>query len=203
MNPFPFPHAVLDGMWKQDLLCDVIAEFPRPGDMRWRRFDNEHEQKLGCDDRRLWGPKTRLLMDEMMSTSWAEYVGSLFDIEGLVAGAEGGGMHRIEPGGHLDVHADFNHSEDGMWRRVNCLLFLNPDWCEADGGRLELWDDDGVKVSIAPKFDRTVVFVTSDRSFHGHPHPLPGPKSRLSLACYFFTIDRPDDASDPHSTVFR
>jgi len=50
---------------------------------------------------------------------------------------EGGGLHQIEPGGHLKVHADFNrHPRTGLARRLNALIYLNRDWKPEYGGAL-------------------------------------------------------------------
>lgn len=71
-----------------------------------------------------------------------------------------------------------------------------------------MWDrnmDHCVK-RIAPKFNRMVIFSTTDFTFHGHPDPLtcPADVTRKSLALYYFTNGRPtDEISEAHSTLFR
>src|SRR6266436_1022806 len=56
----------------------------------------------------------------------------------------GGGLHQIEAGGFLKVHADFNvHPKLKLDRRLNMLVYLNKDWREEWGGHLELWSRDG------------------------------------------------------------
>ena len=57
---------------------------------------------------------------------------------------DGGGLHRSLPGGFLNVHTDFSahHSKPGWRRRVNLLLYLNPEWQPDWGGELELWSKD-------------------------------------------------------------
>ena len=115
---------------------------------------------------------------------------------------EGGGYHLIRPGGKLAVHADFNQSDDGLYRRLNMLVYLNEGWTEEDGGHLELWDREHSVKRILPIFNRTVVFETSETSFHGHPIPLPGPRSRRSVAAYYFSKETPGDFRHPHTTVW-
>lgn len=203
----PFLHCVLDGWWPDALLSHVVSEFPPADDPRWHRFDNEQELKSqggpAC-----WGPWTRrFLLDDLADVGWRRMLGALMSIdEELVPSVEGGGMHLIEPGGFLGVHADFNRSSVGLWRRVNCLVFLNEAWTADDGGELELHyplDDEREPVRIVPQWNRTVLFSTSDHSFHGHPSPLPSLRCRRSIASYYYTTEPPWDASAPHSTIFR
>ena len=118
-------------------------------------------------------------------------------------------MHQIEPGGKLAVHADFNrHPRNGIDRRLNALLYLNPDWRDEYGGHLQLWDRNMTKCEarIAPLFNRMVVFSTTDFSYHGHPDELTCPVgvTRKSLALYYYTNGRPkEEVSGEHSTLFR
>ncbi len=43
----PFPHIVLDGLFDDAELEAVLRDFPAPETMRWIRFDNPQEKKLG------------------------------------------------------------------------------------------------------------------------------------------------------------
>jgi hypothetical protein len=121
----------------------------------------------------------------------------------------GGGLHQIDPGGYLEVHADFNrHPAFGLDRRVNVLLYLNRDWQLEWGGQLELWDRTMSRAErrIEPVFNRTVVFSITDTAFHGHPEPLRSPPGfpRRSLAFYYYSNGRPAaERSEEHSTLFQ
>lgn len=206
---WPFPHAVIDGAWGAAFCQRVANEMPPPSDPRWRRFANDRENKLEGSDASMWGPYTHALAAVLRADDWRARLSAMTGIPDLICSFVGGGYHRIEPGGgRLDVHTDFNQL-DGLWRRLNCLVYLNDAWPGDVGGELELWPlRDGVptpmdSVDIQPVLDRTVVFTTSDRSWHGHPTPLArSAPPRLSFAAYYFTEARPDDASDPHDTVF-
>src|SRR5581483_6543461 len=107
----------------------------------------------------------------------------------------GGGLHQIERGGYLKIHADFDrHEKLGLQRRLNVLVYLNRDWDESYGGALELWDRAMTHpvVRVLPVFNRCVVFSTTDQSYHGHPEPLtcPPDRRRRSLALYYYTAAR-------------
>ena len=65
----------------------------------------------------------------------------------------GGGLHQIERGGFLGVHADFSRPPHlQMYRRLNLLVYLNEDWQPEYGGNLELWSKDAKEkvVEISP-----------------------------------------------------
>lgn len=49
------------------------------------------------------------------------------------------------------------------------------------------------------RFNRTLVFLTTDYSYHGHPDPLDCPPgvTRKSVALYYYTNGRPDDEVSP------
>lgn len=197
-TPEPFPHLVLDGRWDDELLARVVAEFPNPRDRRWRRYGNEHEAKYEGPEP-MWGPRTRILLSRFRTL--VPHLGEAFGIPDLSMETVGGGYHLIPPGGMLDVHTDFNRSPtSGLYRRLNLLVYLNRGW-QDPGGRLELWPDDGDPTVIAPEFNRTVIFETSDHSWHGHPEPAQ--RWRLSVAAYFFSPEPPRGYLEDHSTVWR
>lgn len=194
----PFRHVVIDDWWPESDLRAVLAEFPASDAPGWRRYDNSTERKLEGPPN-LWGPATRQLFVNIADRR-AE-LEEAFGIPGLWMETVGGGYHLIEPGGYLGIHYDFNRSpKTGRYRRLNMLTYLNDDWQDA-GGHLELWDDDGPVVDIAPEFNRTVIFETSDHSWHGHP--TPASRVRRSIAAYFYTAAPPDDYAGDHSTVWH
>lgn len=195
----PFPHLVLDGWWEDDHLRDVLAEFPDPAAPGWRRYAGTNERKLEGPPG-MWGPRTRTLFDAIRDRT--PDLEAAFGIPDLRMETIGGGYHCIEPGGYLAIHTDFNRSpRSGLHRRLNLLVYLNDAWDEPlDGGHLELWDA-SPRVSVAPEFNRTVVFETSDHSWHGHPKPAT--RWRRSVAAYFFTEAPPPGYTADHSTVWH
>ena len=207
----PFAHIALDGLFNVADLEAVLRDFPSPGEMRWMRFDNPQEKKLGFfhESSTITDPVRRFL-DAMNGFETLLFLERLTGIEGLIPDPYfgGGGLHQIEPGGFLKVHADFNvHPKLHLDRRLNMLIYLNKDWHEEYGGHLELWDRETrtCRTRILPLFNRTVVFSTTDTSFHGHPHPLTSPPgvTRKSVSLYYYTAGRPGaEQSKPHDTLF-
>ncbi len=207
----PFPHIVLDGLFDDAELQAVLREFPAPDAMKWARFDNPLEKKLGYYYESATISETvRRFLEAMNSFEMLLFLEKLTGIDGLIPDPYfgGGGLHQIEPGGFLKIHADFNvHPKLKIDRRLNMLIYLNEDWREEYGGHLELWDEElqACRQRILPLFNRTVIFSTTDRSYHGHPHPLTSPPgvTRKSVSLYYYTVGRPaEERSAPHDTIF-
>ena len=208
----PFPHIVLDDFLPESVVDEVIAEFPSPEEDGWLRFASEHERKLASARDTRMGDATRHLLAEFNSAAYLDFLGALTGIAGLIPDPylEGGGMHQILAGGHLDVHVDFNrHPATGLDRRLNAILYLNRDWQPEWEGALELWSPDMQRCvrSVLPQYNRLVVFSTTEHSFHGHPHTLacPPDRTRRSLALYYYSNGRPEEAgrrAETHNTMW-
>lgn len=201
----------MDDFLPEDVLDDVLAEFPSPHGADWFAFDSPLERKLATKDDSAMGPATRHLLAELNSSAFIDFLERLTGIEGLIPDPHfvGGGLHQIERGGHLKVHADFNHHpRTGLERRLNVLIYLNRDWKDEYGGAFELWDAEmrGCETKVMPYFNRCVVFSTTSTSFHGHPEPLNSPEgvTRKSLALYYYSKDRPpEERNEGHNTLFK
>jgi 2OG-Fe(II) oxygenase superfamily len=211
LSASPFPHIVLDGLLPDAVLKSVLAEFPGPNDIEWIRFRRGHERKLASMGDRDFGSHTRDLLSELNSSTFVTFLEDLTGIRGLIPDPhfDGGGLHQIERGGHLDIHVDFNrHPRLRLDRRLNLIVYLNEDWREHWGGHIEFWNRDvsNCDRKILPIFNRTVIFSTTETSWHGHPDPLvcPPDRTRKSLALYYYTSGRPrDETALSHSTAFR
>jgi len=208
----PFPHVVLDDFFDPLMLDRVLAEFPSPGEIQWQRFDNEKEIKLASASESSFGSITRLFLYHLNSITFLEFLSNVTGVANLIPDPcfDGGGLHQIQRGGKLAIHADFNkHPRFGLDRRLNALLYLNRNWREEYGGHLELWNREMTRpeAKILPIFNRFVVFGTTDFTYHGHPDPLQCPASmtRKSLALYYFSNGRTaQEVSDgKHSTLFH
>lgn len=211
-NAPPFPHIVVDDFLPSEVLGRVLEEFPSPQSGAWDRYSDKMQRKLGSRDEEALGPTTRMLLHQLNSAAFLAFLEELTGIVGLVPDPwfEGGGLHQIVRGGLLKVHVDFNkHTLTRLDRRINALLYLNPDWDESWGGHLELWDQEMKSAvrKVAPRFNRLVVFNTTDFANHGHPEPLacPESRSRRSMALYYYTNGRPESElkASAHTTIFR
>jgi len=206
----PFPHIAIDGLLPEDVIDGLIAEFPEPTDEWLFHTDWGNSRKFATNDESHMGPLTRQVISQFNSGPMIRFLEELTGIQGLVPDPYlvGGGLHMLGRGGFLRVHADFNiHDHIKLDRRINLLLYLNPDWREEWGGSLELWNEDvtSCECKIVPLANRCVIFNTTDKSLHGNPEPVncPDGMARRSLAFYYYTAGRPkEERSAPHTTLY-
>jgi Rps23 Pro-64 3,4-dihydroxylase Tpa1-like proline 4-hydroxylase len=155
------------------------------------------------------GLETSRLINFLNAGPFIKYLESLTGITGLIADPSyfGGGLHKIQSGGYLEMHVDFNHLKRyNLERRINLLLYLNKDWKDSYHGELELWDRPSKtkQLAIQPLFNRCVIFSTTNESMHGHPVALATPKGveRMSIALYYYT-NTWNASAEEHSTLFH
>lgn len=209
----PFPYVVLDNFLEPSFAKEVADAYPTFEQISQIGFAfnavNERK-KVQVTDRSLFAEPVRRLSDAIDSPAFLADLSYITGIPNLLADElhSGGGMHMTGPGGRLDVHIDFNvMKERKLYRRLNLLLYLNPDWDERLGGEVELWDRN-VKKCMArypPALNRCLIFQTSNISFHGvAPLRCPPTQARRSFAAYYYTKEPPEGfCGIAHSTVFR
>ena len=152
---------------------------------------------------------TKNLFYALNSRPFILFLEELTGIGGLIPDPyyAGGGVHVVSNGGHLDIHADFNHhGKLNLERRINVLIYLNKDWQAEWGGSFEIWGEGmTTKVdSFVPIYNRMVCFNTGSTTWHGNPEPVNHPKGepRMSLALYYYTATW-DHTRKEHTTLFK
>jgi hypothetical protein len=206
----PFSHIVLDDFFDAKIMDEVLAEVD--GVDRSKRYAkfldrrSDHNKFAFFPD--VVGPDTARLVQSLHSGPFLGYLEKLTGIQNLIADPScfGGGVHWIDNGGYLEVHADFNHLKKyNLARRINLLLYLNKDWKDEYNGHLELWDRATMtkRRTVAPLFNRAVIFSTVQEALHGHPVPLSAPSgvARRSLALYYYT-NTWESAVQAHTTLY-
>lgn len=213
----PFKHVVIDNFFPNEFASILLEKFPDVNSPEWERTnDIDIEVKL----RSMWKSEfdipegiidaVRILNSSLILKAMAE----LFEIYKIMPDPyfSGGGLNATVSGGLLDIHVDGNyHDASGLNRRLNAILYLNPNWEDGWGGEFGLYDSTGDNLikKVAPLFNRLVIFDTNDFSYHGLPDPLNFPEddSRKSIILYYYTKEaRPSsqiDVAEPHSALWK
>lgn len=207
----PYPHVVIDNFLPTALIEEVLSIFPQDSHPQDKFYENDfvglHKRQIQPE---ICEGSVRAIFHFFNSSPILQFLEGLTKIDALIGDPyfDGGGFHEISRGGKLGIHADFRINERlHLNRRINMLIYLNKDWEYEYGGELELWSRD-MKVkreSIAPIFNRCVIFSTDADSYHGHPDPLnvPSEMTRRSIALYYYTASTKVYEENPaHSTMY-
>lgn len=205
----PYKHLVIDDFLNPDfanLLCD---RFPPLSQMK-THYKGLNENKAEDANFQAYDEAFRQLKAEYRSAEFIKFLEDLTDIKGLTMpdDALGCGTHQGENGSYLDIHVDFNiHPSLDLHRRLNALLFLNRDWKEEYGGKLEMWDAQMTRCVKAhlPLLNRLVIFETNEISYHGYGKiSVPDGVTRKSIYAYFYTkASETAKGLAYHDTIFR
>ena len=204
----PYNHICLDNFLPEAVVEHVradLASLPEPE----ASFDRTQERfKSSYNPERL-PTYTRNLFHAFNARPFIQFLETMTGIKGLIPDPYyiGAGIHKTLNGGHLDIHADFNlHKQMQLERRLNVLIYLNPDWREEWGGSFEVWDKTMTRkeASFVPIYNRMVCFSTGSDTFHGNPEPVNHPQGepRMSIALYYYTATW-DASRKSHTTLFR
>lgn len=189
----PYPHVVLDDFLPAAIADALAAEIDDPA-LAWQPLHHVNERKLVYGDLAHMGADAAAVVRALQAPALLRDLECLTGVAGLLGdpSLDGAGLHRMEPGGYLNVHADaLAHGKRRTWsRQLNLILFLNRDWQDSYQGWLELWTPDVQSCArrIAPVFNRALLFRTTPTSFHGVPEAVSCPpgRARRSLALYYF-----------------
>jgi Rps23 Pro-64 3,4-dihydroxylase Tpa1-like proline 4-hydroxylase len=202
----PFDHCVVDNFFDEDLAKTLEAEFLGLESQKWFKYDNAIEKKNALNDWNAFPPATYKVFSYLNSPDFtsrlSDYIGvPLVEDPGL----HGGGWHIHGPGGNLNPHLDYSiHPKLGLQRKINIIVYLSSSYQERFGGHLGFWDcvkgtgaiGQLVK-EIEPKFNRAVIFDTTQDSWHGLSRMLVNEEGvvRRSLAVYY--LCEPSVGADP------
>lgn len=202
---YPFRYAVIDDFLQSNKLSKILADVNKLQDTGdhgpvYPYEFNKYELTFNSGCLHL-----RRLFVELNSPDFIKYVEGITGVNNIICndlslyGA--GGVHRIKSKGFSQLHNDFNtyHSKNRrLDRRVNLLIYLNPDWKpDAYKGALCLCNKNvsmgGVK-KIDPILNRCVIFNTTSASIYGHPEPLDGVAEQQYIAVNYYTENMQGDS---------
>jgi Rps23 Pro-64 3,4-dihydroxylase Tpa1-like proline 4-hydroxylase len=196
----PFNHIIIDNFFTDDVAEKIVQEFLPYDSPQWRgQWDNAVENKRLHN---VWDLFPETIYNVFTYLNSPEWVSTLETIVGRKnvftdIGLHGGGLHSHKSGGHLNVHLDYIiHPKLKLKRNYNLIIYMTPNWDSEWGGGLQLWSHDSEKnapkeliKTVDNRFNRAVIFDTTQNSWHGLPEKLDCPEgiTRNSLAIYYLT----------------
>jgi hypothetical protein len=183
----PYPYGIQDGFLDAGFAEALQGEILAIPSSQWDRYQNPFEAKYTLRDKRGFPPLLNQLFGEMESPAFVEQIGAIVG-EKLYTDTTRNfwGVHLYEPGDKLDIHVDAGiHPALGLKKQVTLGIYLSANWKEEYGCHLEVWRGENAKnndtrllekvASIAPIFNRLVLFTCNDYAWHGNPEPACGP----------------------------
>ncbi len=184
-----------------------IYESYKPTSPAWREMKSFREKKMTT---KKYGEFPVLLGEVTFSIQDPEVVKLFAQITGIDnqmgdPGLYAGGLSMMRKGDFLNPHIDNSHDQDRkLYRRLNLLYYVTPDWKEEDGGNLELWDIDvKKKVTIHSKFNRMVLMETDSESWHSVSKVTKPDSFRCCVSNYYFSPQSPTGTDYFHITRFK
>ena len=199
-NSKPFHHIVIDNFFQPEVAKKIADEFPAHDSNVWTvDYNNPVEVKKGCSH---WDKFPKSIYSALFYLCSQEFISKLSIVVGKEKiyadyGLNGGGMHSHTRGGKLNIHKDYSiHPKINYMRNYNIIVYMEPEWKPEWGGGIQLWDHDAetdqpksVVAEVENRFNRAIIFDTTQNSWHGLPKEITCPleQSRKSLACYYMS----------------
>lgn len=199
----PFNHIIIDNFWKAKVahkLSQEINSFKLKNVNA--KYSNAIEKKFACNHFDHFDKNLYEAFSYLCSKEFVELISKITGIKKIYPdiGLHGGGLHIHPNKGKLNIHKDYSiHPKLNLERRLNLIVYMTKGWKPKWGGELQLWSHDKKKnkplrleKSITNKFNRAVLFDTTQNSWHGLPDELKMPKGimRQSLAIYYLSDPR-------------
>ena len=209
----PFDHCIIDNFFTEDIARKLSDEMPDFDSDLWHSYNNAIEVKRVCNNWNVFPKTTYRIFEILNSQAFLTFLqDGISPDQTLYAdpGLNGGGWHIHKRGGKLNTHLDYSlHPKLGKQRKLNIIIYLNPDWQKNWGGSLGFWgnessDQPGDLIKqVWSKFNRAVIFDTTQNSWHGLPEPLTCPENqyRKSMATYYL-VDPPHGVDERGKALF-
>jgi Rps23 Pro-64 3,4-dihydroxylase Tpa1-like proline 4-hydroxylase len=207
----PFPHVIMDNLFSEALLDSLLVEMSRMGRDRWKNIEQDtRERTLRMRSAAEMGAAGDQLLSIVHAAAFLYFLSEITGVPQLLPDPylQGAGYALMRRSDYFNVHSDRNVAyETGLVRRLAMIVFLNKSWSPEYYGELELWSHDAkhCDVSIAPLYNRTVLFEVANPNFHGVPTPLacPADRMRQSFILYYHTAASNDGLElKPHTSIF-
>lgn len=196
-------YFVVDELLPESISREIHASFPRPE--RMRLLNSFREKKYTTKS---LGGFPKILEEITFAFQSPDVIAAVERITGLKEQHPdeklyAGGLSLMLRDHFLHPHIDNSHEGTrSMYRTLNLLYYVTPDWKLENGGNLELWDTAvRTRVTVASLFNRLVVMETNHRSWHSVSR-VRVDSGRSCVSNYYFSPLSPDGGEYFHVTSF-
>ena len=197
-------HFFVDGLLTDEMAESIYEAFPRNADGFFDR-QSFREKKKTLTDLSDHPQILSAITYAMQHQSVVSKVAQLVAMPDIVPDPSlyAGGLSMMFKDDFLNPHIDNSH--DGarnLYRRLNLLYYVSPDWALENGGNFELWDPQvKQQKTIVAQFNRLLVMETNKLSWHS-VSGVRADRPRCCVSNYYFSATSPDDHEYFHVTSF-
>jgi Rps23 Pro-64 3,4-dihydroxylase Tpa1-like proline 4-hydroxylase len=180
----PFPYMYQDNFLDENYAKQLQSEILNINMEEWDRYNNPFEQKYTLRNKFNFPPLLKDLFDRLTDENFIKELSNIVGYElKLDTTRNFWGVHTYGPNDMLDIHIDAGlHPTLGLKKQITLGIYLSSNWKEDYGCKLEIWKGDNCTSekpklhymvdSIAPLFNRLVIFTCNDYAWHGNPEPV-------------------------------
>jgi Rps23 Pro-64 3,4-dihydroxylase Tpa1-like proline 4-hydroxylase len=195
----------VDSLLPEQEVLEIYRAFPDKNTMMLKRSLRENKYVAAQMDK--YAPILEEIIFAFQDPGVLKVVEDITGIKGMVPDGRlyAGGISLMALDNFLNPHLDNSHDKNReMYRVLNLLYYVTPDWSHEQGGNLELWDN-GPKEpqrEIASHFNRLVLMATHEKSWHSVSR-VTVDRSRCCVSNYYFSTTPLEDHAYFHVTSFR
>tara|TARA_B100000073_G_C23646603_1_gene538838 strand:- start:353 stop:1099 length:747 start_codon:yes stop_codon:yes gene_type:complete len=178
----PYPVWVIDNFLQTEVLKKIQKEWPDSNSNVWHGghsyINNEKnilEQGMLSLDRLEDMPQhIAELVKKIHTDEFTQKISKITGVEDLITdfSRRWSGVRVMCKDSFQAIHSDARRNpETGYRKELTCLVYFNKNWKKEDVGQFEVWDDDmnNCVHKIEPIENRLVIFLNTDKSYHGVP----------------------------------
>lgn len=195
----------VDDLLPEKLVNDIYKNFPKLSETKKKKTIREN--KYVAYQMNKYHPLLEEVIYAFQDEKVVEIVSEICDLENILPDKNlyAGGLSLMAENNYLSPHLDNSHDKDRqLWRVLNLLFYVTPNWKLENGGNLEVWPK-GLKeepIEIESKFNRLVVMATHQKSWHSVNKVLVD-DVRCCVSNYYFSEKSLLSNDDFHITTFR
>jgi Rps23 Pro-64 3,4-dihydroxylase Tpa1-like proline 4-hydroxylase len=200
----PVRHCFVDNLLPETICRQIYDSLPA-ADTLMLRESNKERKRVGIklED---YAPEMSAILFAFQEPEVVAAVGTITGQSALSADASlyGSGISLMLEGDFLLPHLDNSHDGDGkLYRVLNLLYYVTPDWQENGGGNLELWDKTmKTRKEIHSRFNRLVLMETHTESVHSVTKVTQPGGMRACISNYYFSPVPANHKEHIHKTTF-
>ncbi len=198
-------YLFVDDLLPEAIACKIAEVFPQSDQMVLKK--SLRENKYVAAQMNLYDSLLEEIIFAFQDPRIVNLIGEICGIQNPIPDENlyAGGISMMGKNQFLNPHLDNSHDKDrNLWRVLNLLYYVTPNWQEEYGGNLELWPNglSQEQITIHSKFNRLAIMETHNNSLHS-VSPIVFEGYRRCVSNYYFA-DSPLLESDKfHVTSFR